>query len=194
MTLVELMVVVGIVAVLTGLAAPVVLSVRQTALVNQAMADLRAVDMAIQASCGKGRCGNFTTIANQTQSRTVPNDLKEFLPLGFKFQQDTSNYAFEINNWLINNVSHPGWPLCRRRCMSAIETPTWTNDDLGFTNSIGFTAPPTIYTTVIITSRSKDVLNSLYNRIGWGSPPVFNANNGTWSFFYPVLAGVLATG
>ena len=46
-TLVELMVVVGVIGILTGLALPAVLVVRRTAVVNQAVADLRAVDLAI---------------------------------------------------------------------------------------------------------------------------------------------------
>ncbi len=193
-TLIELVVVVGIIGVLTGLALPVMLSVRQTAVVNQAMADLRAVDVAIQANCGKGRCGSFRNSAYSSHATTVPAELKEFLPLGFTFKQDTGNYAIEMNTWLVNNAGNPAWPLCLASCMAALQQPSWNNDNLGFTNSAGFTAPPTIYINIMLTSRSRDVLMSVYSRVKYGSAPVFDAGTGAWTYYYPAMYGIPATG
>ena len=193
-TLVELMVVVGVIGVLTGLAVPAVLVVRKTAIVNQAVADLRAVDLAIQASCGKGRCGNFWNALNSSHAKTVPNALKEFLPLGFVFKQDTTSFALEMNTWLVNNANNPAWPLCLSTCMAAIQTPSWNNDNLGFVNSAGFSAPPTIYVDIMLVSSNRDVVFAVYNRVRWGSAPVYDSNTDSWTFYYPVLQGVPATG
>ena len=112
---------------------------------------------------------------------------------GFKFKTDSSNYALEMETFIYANGHSALYPLCRALCMAALLQPTWTNDVLGFTNSVGFRTPNTIYVSISIITRSADVAQSLFTRIG-GSPPVFISNKNVWKFTYPVLVGVPATG
>lgn len=190
---VELLVVIGIIGVLTGLAAPAVLGVRQSSTINAAMTDLRAVDVAVSSDCAQaGRCGWYLA-GYSAINRAVPDALKAYLPLGFKFRQDTSAYAFEMETFMYSGGHNPLYPLCRARCMAALLQPTWSSDTLGFSNSIGFTTPQTIYVSINIITRNPDVAQSLYTRAG-GSPPVYIASKNVWKFTYPVLVGVPATG
>lgn len=193
-TMVELLVVVAILGILVGVSAPTILGIRRSSVSQQAVTDLRAVDVAVQSSCGRGRCGNFNASSATSISTTVPNDLVEFLPLGFKFQRDTSLYAMEIESWqLAPNVTVA--PVCRPRrvrCPIGLAVATWS-EDVGFTNTAGFTAPSTIYVTVSIVTRERAVAEDMFARAG-GSPPVFVSSKNVWKYSYPVLVGVPATG
>lgn len=189
--LVELLVVVGIIAVLTGLAAPAVTSIRQQSIINAAIMDLRAVDVAITASCGKGRCGNFFINSSSAVSRQVPADLAEFLPTGFEFKSDSSSFALQVETWeTAGNTA--AWPLCRLACSAALGQTTWVEDP-GFVNSRGFTAPNNITVSVSIITRSADVAQSLFARAG-GSVPRYLRDRRVWIYTYPVLVNVPATG
>ena len=192
--LVELMVVASIIGILSALITPAVLGVRRSSISNQAVADLRAVDIAVQSSCGRGRCGQFTTSSSGSVSTFVPADLVEFLPLGFVFASDSDSYAMEIDSWQFTvNPNSP--PVCRprrRRCPTGLAVATW-DEDVGFTNTAGFTTPPTIYVTVSIITRQRDVASDMYRRVG-GSPPVHIASKNVYKYSYPVLVGVPATG
>jgi type II secretory pathway pseudopilin PulG len=192
-TLIELMVVVGIVGVLTGLALPAVVGVRQTSITNQAMTDLRAVDVAVNANCGKGKCDDFRGPARASVQRAVPAPLVDFLPSGFVFKSDSNSYALELETWMFDAGPDPRYPLCLAACMAAIQTPTWANDSLGFSNGIGFKTPKTIYVNINIVTANGDVAQSLYARAG-GSPPVFISSRNVWKYVYPVLVGIPATG
>jgi hypothetical protein len=77
--------------------------------------------------------------------------------------------------------------------MSRLLQPTWNQDTLGFTNSAGFTAPPTMWVWISLITRDADVAQSVFSRIG-GSPPVYISNRNVWKVAYPVLLGVPATG
>ncbi|MBI3790583.1 MAG: prepilin-type N-terminal cleavage/methylation domain-containing protein [Gemmatimonadetes bacterium] len=193
-SLVEMLVVVGIVGVITGLVTPAVLSVRHSAIVNAAMTDLRAMDVAINSDCARiGKCGDYRFRGIQPINRSVPDMLKQFLPSGFKFKQDTNTYAMEIETYIFFGGVNPLYPMCFASCQNALLQPTWTNDNLGFTNSAGFMTPNTIYVSLSVVTRSADVAQSLYTRIG-GSPPVYDSSTNIWKVTYPVLVGVPATG
>lgn len=191
-TLVELMVVVGVIGVLTGLAAPAVTSIRQQSITNEAITDLRAVEVAIMASCGKGRCGNFYVTPGSAIARQVPDDLKEFLPSGFEFKTDSSAFAIEVETWEVTGNT-AAWPLCRRSCRNALDALATSSEDKGFVNTRGFTAPNTIYVSVTILTRNEDVAQSMFARAG-GSVPWFKTDHQVWVYTYPILVGVPATG
>ena len=192
-TLIELLVVVGILGVLMGLAMPAAMGVRQTSVTNQAMTDLRAVDVAINSNCGKGLCDDFRGPGRSAIMRDVPAGLVQYLPSGFEFKSDSSSYALEMETWMFDAGRDPRFPLCLSACMAAIQTPTWANDTLGFSNSIGFRTPKTIYVNISIITANPDVAQSLYARAG-GSPPVFISSRNVWKYVYPVLVGIPATG
>ncbi|MBI2797424.1 MAG: prepilin-type N-terminal cleavage/methylation domain-containing protein [Gemmatimonadetes bacterium] len=194
LTVVELLVAVSIIGILTGVAAPTILGLRRSSVSAQAMTDLRAVDIAVQSSCGRGRCGNFNVSSSSSISRSVPVDLKGFLPLGFRFKTDSSVYAMEMESWqlapfvLLAPICVPGGA----GCPGSLAVATW-EEDVGFTNTAGFTAPLTIYVTVSVISRQRDVVEDLYARAG-GSPPMYISSKGVWKYAYPVMMGVPATG
>ena len=191
-TLVELLVVVGIIGVLTGLAAPAVTSIRQQSITNAAITDLRAVEIAIMASCGKGRCGNFYVTPGSAIARKVPDDLKEFLPSGFEFKTDSTAFSLQVETWEVAGNT-AAWPLCRRVCRDALDSLATSSEDKGFVNTLGFTAPNTIYVSVRIATRSEDVAQSMFARAG-GSVPWFKVDHNLWIYNYPILVGVPATG
>ena len=192
-TLVEMLVVVSIIGIITGVAAPTILGLKRSSVSQQAMTDLRAVDVAVQSSCGRGRCGDFN-VSSSSISYSVPLDLKEFLPLGFKFQSDTALYALELESWQFSpNPIAP--PVCRPRrvrCPIGLAAATW-EEDVGFTNTTGFTAPATIYVTISVVTTQRSVAEDLFARAG-GSPPVFVSSRNVWKYSYPVMVGVPATG
>lgn len=193
-TLVEVLVVTSIIGILTALVTPAVLGVKRSSIANQAVADLRAVDMAVQSSCGRGRCGDFTTSSSSAVAHTVPADLKLYLPLGFTLAQDTATYAMEVETWqMAGNPIGPGICVvievhgCRGFAVA-----TWS-EGVGFTNTAGFSTPNTIYVTVSVVTSQRDVAQDLYSRAG-GVPPVFISSKNVWKYSYPVLVGVPATG
>lgn len=191
-TLIELLIVVGIIGILSGLAAPAVLGVRQSSILNAAMTDLRAIDVAVTSSCGKGRCGVFTVTTGSAISRIVPDDLKEFLPIDFEFKKDSNTYAVQLETWQFDAPNTQLYPLCRSSCMAQIQDATWV-ENTGFTNTIGFRSPKTIYVNISILTRNADVAQSLFTRSG-GSAPYFISSKNVWKYTYPVLVGVPATG
>ena len=193
-TLVEVLVVTSIIGLLSALVTPAVLGVKRSSIATQAVADLRAVDVAVQSSCARGRCGQFNVSSSSSISHTVPADLREFLPLGFHFADDTASYAMELESWQFASSSIAP-PVCRprrRRCPIGLAVATW-DEDVGFTNTAGFTAPSTIYVTVSIITKQRDVADDMYSRAG-GSPPIFVSSRNVWKYSYPVLVGVPATG
>lgn len=193
LSLVELLVVVSIIGILSGVAAPTIMGLKRSSVSQQAMTDVRALDVAVQSSCGRGRCGDFN-VSSSSISYTVPPELREFLPLGFKFQSDTALYALELESWQFspNPISPPVCRPRRYRCPIGLAVATWS-EDVGFTNTAGFTAPATIYVTISVVTRQREVAEDLYSRAG-GSPPVFVSSRNVWKYSYPVMVGVPATG
>ena len=207
-TLIELLIATSIVGILTGIAIPTFVAVRQAALAQKALTALRAVDIAVNSSCGRGTCGPFTDSAAVSSVMTrVPEALKEFLPAGFVFARDTETYALQLESWSV--AANPVTPVCVPTCGGGKGKGNNGNgnngngkgsggssvpaEDPGFTNTAGFAAPPTVYVTVSILTRDGNVAQALYKKAG-GSPPVFITNGRVWKYAYPVLVAVPATG
>lgn len=193
-TIIELLIVMGVIGVLAGLVTPAVMSVRQTSTINASITSIRALEVAISSDCAKlGKCGDYRFRGVNAVNRTVPDMLRQYLPAGFKMPQDTNTYALQLETYIFGSVSNNAYPLCLSACMARLLQPTWNQDTLGFTNSAGFSAPPTIWVWISLITRNPDVAQSVFSRIG-GSPPVFISNRNVWKVTYPVLLGVPATG
>ena len=219
-TLIELLIATSIVGILTGIAIPTFVAVRQAALAQKALTALRAVDIAVNSSCGRGTCGPFTDSAAVSSVMTrVPAALKEFLPAGFVFAGDTATYALQLESWSV--AANPVTPVCVPTCGGGKGKGNGNNgngnngngnngngnngngngsggssappEDPGFTNTAGFAAPPTVYVTVSILTKDGNVAQALYKKAG-GTPPVFITNGKVWKYSYPVLVAVPATG
>ena len=66
-TMVELLVATSIVGILSGIAIPAAISIRQSSLAQSALAALRAVDIAVTTSCARGVCGPFVDSGSADQ-------------------------------------------------------------------------------------------------------------------------------
>ena len=188
-TLVEILIATSIVGILTGIAVPTVVGVRRTTIAQTALTALRAVDVAVNASCGRGTCGPFIDSGSvSTVATRVPAVLKQFLPAGFAFAHDTGSWALQLETWTVG--SYATAPLCVTSCSTGTGS---SPDDPGFSNTAGFTAPPTITVSVSIITADGNVAQALYDRAG-GAPPTFISSQHVWKYSYPVLVAVPATG
>ena len=194
-TLIEILVALSIIGILSGLAVPTVLGVRRNGIAQLALAELRAVDIAVNASCGRGTCGPFLPSGTYAATiSTVPASLREFLPSGYRFASDTVRYAIELESWQFwgTGLGGPPPPTCDAACQARWAVAQGP-DNTGFTNTAGFAAPPTIYVTVWVVTRNANVAQQLYAKAG-GTAPVYVASGNLWKYAYPVLVGVPATG
>ena len=193
-SLIEVLMATAIAGILAGLAFPTVLSARRNAIALQAHAELRLVDIAVNASCGRGRCGPFMPPGAFGGIVTeVPDALKEFLPSGYRFASDTNVYALELESWefFATGGSSGGLPVCVAACGEAAPAIPTQDEDTGFTNTAGYTAPPTIFVTVTIVTKDGDMAQRLYDKAG-GTAPVYLPAQQVWRYSYPVLVGVPA--
>ena len=194
-TLVEVLVAVSIIGILTGIAAPTVVGLRRNGIAQQALVELRAVDVAVNASCGRGACGPFLPAGvGSATLTTVPASLQEFLPSGYDFASDTSKFAIELESWQFWGTGSiiPPVPVCRHKCQKAWAVAQGP-DDTGFTNTAGFATPATIYVTVWVVTKDADIAQQLFAKAG-GSAPVYVPATKLWKYAFPVLVGVPATG
>lgn len=188
-TLVEVLIATSIAGILTGIAVPTVVALRQATVAQTALAALRAVDVAVNMSCARDSCASLIDSCGSSSVATqLPTSLKAFLPTGFKFPSDTSMYALQLEMWTI--PSTPAATLCLPTCPAAA-TPTGPENP-GFTNTAGYAAPPTVTVSVSIVTRDGNVAQALYHKAG-GAPPVFITSQHVWKFSYPVLVAVPAT-
>ena len=191
-SLIEVLMATAIAGILAGLAVPTVLGARRNAVALQALAELRLIDIAVNASCGRGRCGPFMPPGAFGGTVTdVPDALKEFLPSGYKFARDTNVYALELESWEFFSTGWGGLPVCVAACSGPAPAVPTQDEDTGFINTAGFTAPPTIYVTVTIVTKDGDMAQRLFDKAG-GTAPVYLPGQQVWRYSYPVLVGVPA--
>lgn len=190
-TLIEILVAMGIVGILTGIAVPAAMAVRRATVARSALVAIRAVDLAVTTSCGRGSCGPYGSSASAQVLKTVPQVLKEFLPAGFVFARDTATYALQLETWTIAPVRvAPCKGRGSKKC-PPVQVPIV---DPAFTNTSGVAAASLVYVTVVVITRDGNVAQALYNKAG-GSPPVFIVRPvKVWKYSYPVLVAAPSTG
>ena len=194
-SLIEVMIAGLIIGILTGIAAPTVVGAKRNATALQALAELRLVDIAINASCSRGVCGPFNPPGSFFGGAVtaVPDAIKEYLPSGYKFSNDTSVYALEMESFVFmgaGGLAGGGLPMCVSGCGSGLAVAT-SSEDTGFTNTAGFSAPPTIYVMVTVITKHEDIAQRLYDKAG-GSAPIYLPTQDVWRYTFPVLVGVPA--
>lgn len=195
MTMIEVLIAVSIVAVLAGIAVPAAMAVKRNGVTAEAVVELRAVDVAVNASCGRGRCGPFLPSGSYSATVTsVPASMKEFLPSGYEFSSDTSRFAIELESWQFwgTGLGAPPNPTCDEDCREAWAVAQGP-DTTGFTNGAGFAAPATIYVTVWLVTKDQNIAQQVYAKAG-GAAPVYVPSRNVWKYAFPVLIGVPATG